>query len=154
MRHEVVHREPSGRHQVEHGFEVPRHCPAHVPDRVVDAPILVAAVVAPRSVRAGDDDADLVFVQRGALELEPDVADDHDSATVAQQGRCPPHGFGRSGGGGHEHGVGSAAAAPLPDECRRGRAGLDRSLGAGRPRLLDEVGPDVDAEHPVAAGDR
>ena len=51
---QVGHLESARGEQVEHGFLVPAFGPAHLPGRVVDAPLLIRRLIAARPVGAGE----------------------------------------------------------------------------------------------------
>ena len=58
-------RSEPAREQIEHGLDVPRLRPADVTGRVVEAALLVVAVVPAGSVRARDDERQLLLVEDG-----------------------------------------------------------------------------------------
>ena len=112
MRDQVRHREPPAGQQVEHGLEVAPLGPAHLAGREVDAPCLVGGLVAAGAVGPGEAQRQLSFVERCAVQLEPDVAhDDHGGPVPAQRGN-PHHRVRGAAGRADQHGVRAAATGP------------------------------------------
>jgi hypothetical protein len=153
MRDQRLHVERARSHQVEHGLEVALLGPAHVTHRVVLALVLVERVVAPRPVRAGDLEAQLLLVEIGPRQLEAGDAHQHDTAALAAHVRGLGDRLARGGGGGEQHGVHAAAAGELPRRRDRVLAAREvHAVGAEAARQREPVRVHVHAEHAAAVG--
>ncbi len=135
--------------QVQERLHVALLGPAHVADRVVDAPALVVRVVAAGAVGARQAQVELLHVERLARHLHAHVAHhDHRGAVAGQAGGQLDR-VGGPGGGAEQDRVG----ARLQVAARVERRPLVRlgSGGAGQP---DRVRVEVDGQDAAAGRER
>ena len=153
MRHQRRHVQPAGGHQVEHGLEVALLGPAHEPDRVILATLLVGRVVAPRPVGAAHLETQLLLVKIGPRQLQPGHADEHDAAALATHGCGLVHRIAAARVRGDEHRI-DAATAGKGQGCghRVFTGGRVDHLGAETPRQFEPRRGEIDTQHPAALG--
>ena len=150
MSRQLGRRDPARCGQVEKRLHVPLFGPAHVARWKVPTALLVLAVVAPRAVGARHPELELLLVHRGAIDVDPRLADDHDSSAIP----CELDGqLERIGGprrGAQEHRVEPEPAGRLADgRVESGVRALESQRPAGA-RQLDRRGVEVDSDDPAA----
>ena len=150
--HQVGEVDLAGGQEIEHRLQVAALGPADLSGRIVDTPVLVGPLVAAGAVASGHLEGQLVLVERAAVELQADVADDHDRRPVPDDLGGPGDRAGRLRGGGDQHRIDATALGPLTDDPGGGVAVLVQGQDAGLGGLGDGVVLDVDAGDQVAGG--
>jgi hypothetical protein len=145
--HDVVDQIPqleqAARLQVEDALHVPLLGPADVGDRVVEAALLVLAVVPAGPVRARDLEVELLPVHEVARQLDRDFAHDDDACAVAARLCRGEQGLGRARRRGDDRDVDADPPGRLPDLVRDARVRTERVIGAGASRVLEASLVDV-----------
>ena len=72
--------DPAFRHEPQVFAHVAVLGPAHVGQRIIESALLVVRVVATGAVRARDEEVEFLGVKIGAVQIQPDIADQHDAA--------------------------------------------------------------------------
>src|SRR5215469_324413 len=75
--------EPSLREEAEECLHVSGFCPAHIPNRVIDPPLLVGCVVAARSIGTRNAQIELLLVERPAVDLHAHGPNRCDHSAIA-----------------------------------------------------------------------
>src|SRR5439155_13663396 len=109
--------------EIEVLLEVPLLRPAHVRQRVVEAFDLVLRVVAAWAVRGGDEEVELLLVHVGPAQVQPDVADEDNTALLPARLHGIVDDLAARRRGRDDDGVGAEAVGELVDPLdeRRGR---------------------------------
>ena len=148
-RDERVEVQPALGHQVQEAGHVAPLGPADIPDRVVDAALLVGRVVASGAVGAREADVQLLGVVLGPGQVEAALADVDDPRPVAGQLGGELDRLVGVAAGGEEDVVGPGAvgeggrASPAPGRDWPGRAGGRRPRRSARPAgTARATGPD------------
>jgi hypothetical protein len=144
--------ERAGGREVEDRLEIALLRPPNVSKRIIPALIFVERIVSSRPVRAGDLEGQLLLVEIGARQLQPDDTDQHDPPTLAAHLRGVVHRAVAAGRGADQYAVDATSAREGPRRLQRAAA---RQVVGRRAELLGEREPrrvEVEAEHGAAIG--
>ena len=72
IRDKLIHSEPAGLHRGKNGFKVPLLRPPHVPKRIIPSPLLVALIIAARTVGTRNLEGDFLLVEIAAAQVQVD----------------------------------------------------------------------------------
>ena len=145
--------EPFRRERIEHGFEVSLLGPTHEADRVVPTLLLVVLVVASRTVRAGDLEAQFLLIEVCAVQLESRHADKNDAPAFATHLRRLSNRLAATRCGSDQNAIQTCAARiGLCRGDRIGAVGHRNGLGAERAGHSELARVGVDGQHTTPVG--
>src|SRR3546814_8116161 len=111
--------EPLLRDHVKHRLEIPPFGPTHESDRIIPPLVLIFRIISSRPVGAGYLEAEFLFVEVGAIKVEPCYPYEHDPPALAAHLRGLSHGIAELSGCGDDHTVDTASAAKRHSGCHR-----------------------------------
>ena len=139
--------------ELQNGLHVPTLGPAHIGQRVVDPPLFVGGVIAPRSRGARHHQVELLPVERLPEQVHADAPDDDHAATGPRHLEALVHRLAALRPGRQQDGVRADAGCVAEHGFHRIRlAGDDSALGAQALGEPDPVLHHVDPDHASPGG--